>query len=190
MDSSTKLAPALCQAAEQNNIAKARELVAAGAHPNIIPLGDDRTPLWYASVNGHVEMINYLHSLGVALNGYSQGATALYAAAMKNQVNAARALVNAGADVNAGFPNTVPILVAASSGSNDVLKFLVTIPKINLDERDNGGYSAVCHAAFEGHLEAVKILAATKVDTSKALRIAKDKRHTAIVELLEQIQPK
>lgn len=194
MELSIQLAPDLCRAAEQNDVEKARELVAAGDHPNIIPAMDDRTPLWYAALNGHVEMINYLHSVGVALNGYSQGATALYAAAMKNHINAARALVNAGADVNAGFPNDKPILVAAESGSNDVLRFFITLPKINLNEKDNGDYTPVWYAAFKGHTETVKILVNANAnwkikgfDGNTALSIAKEKNHTEIVQFLEQI---
>lgn len=194
MEPAVELAASLCKAAEQNDVAKARDLVAAGAHPNIIPRGDTRTPLFYAALNGHVEMISYLHSVGVALNAYSGGATALYAAAMKNHINAARALVDAGADVNAGFPNDKPILVAASSGSNDVLRFLITLPKINVNERDNGSYTPMLYAAFNGHPETVKILFDAKADCkikgcdgNTPLSIAKERNHTEIVQLLEQI---
>ncbi len=190
---SLKYAYPLCQAASQNDVTKARELIGLGAHPDRIPGGDDRTPLWYSAVNGHVEMIKYLHSIGVALNGYSGGATALYAAAMKNHVQAARALVDAGADVNAGFPNDKPILVAASSGSIDVIKYLISLPKVNINQRDNGSYTPLWYASFKGHLTVVQALVEAKADLTikgfdgnTPLSIAKEKKHEAIAQYLEQ----
>lgn len=190
---SLRLAPALCEAARKNDITKASELIRSGAHPDTIPGGDDRTPLWYAAISDNVEMINYLHSVKVTLNGYSGGATALYAAALKNHVRAAKALVEAGADVNAGFPNNKPILVAAKSGNVDMVKYLVSLQKVNINQKDNGNYTPLWYAAFEGHLEAVKALVEAKADLSikgkdgnTPLGIAKEKKHEAIAQYLEQ----
>jgi ankyrin repeat protein len=112
----------LYEAAASGNADRVRELIEGRAKPDGRPSGEP-TPLIAAASRGHVDVIRVLLAEGAGPNfrhgGSREGTTALAEAVQNKQVEAARLLVDAGADVNfvsstdySGLPNT-PLSMAA-----------------------------------------------------------------------------
>jgi hypothetical protein len=92
---------ALIASAKLGDVARARELLSAGAAVNTF---DRRgvTPLMWASAGGHLELVRHLLESGAAVDWRAHdGTTALMLAAENGFVEAARALLLRGANVNA-----------------------------------------------------------------------------------------
>lgn len=52
----------------------------------------------------------------------------------RNDIQSAKALIDAGADVNGtNFNSVSPVVTAAALGHSQVLKYLVTVPGVNLN---------------------------------------------------------
>jgi ankyrin repeat protein len=92
-----------------------------------------------------------------------RGRTALLAATHGNHVTVARALIAAGADVNARDDiEDSPFLYAGAEGRIDILK--MTLPMADLKSTNRYGGTALIPAAHHGHAEAVRILLGTAID--------------------------
>ena len=93
-----------------------------------------------------------------------RGRTALLAATHGNHVAVARALIAAGADVNAkdGIEDS-PYLYAGAEGRIEILKMTLAAGA-DLKSTNRYGGTALIPAAHHGHPEAVKILLATAID--------------------------
>jgi ankyrin repeat protein len=88
-----------------------------------------------------------------------QGRTALLLATQANAVDIARALIEAGADVNArdGMKDT-PFLYAGAEGRDEILKLILATGKANLGDTNRYGGTALIPAAHHGHPTTVAIL--------------------------------
>ena len=92
-----------------------------------------------------------------------RGRTALLAATHGNHVAVARALIAAGADVNAKDDiQDSPFLYAGAEGRTEILK--MTLPTADLKSTNRYGGTALIPAAHHGHPEAVRILLGTAID--------------------------
>jgi hypothetical protein len=92
-----------------------------------------------------------------------RGRTALLAATHGNHVAAARALIAAGADVNAKDDiEDSPFLYAGAEGRIEILN--MTLPAADLNSTNRYGGTALIPAAHHGHLEAVRILLGSAID--------------------------
>jgi ankyrin repeat protein len=92
-----------------------------------------------------------------------RGRTALLAATHGNHVAAARALIAAGADVNAKDDiEDSPFLYAGAEGRIEILN--MTLPAADLNSTNRYGGTALIPAAHHGHPEAVRILLGTAID--------------------------
>ena len=92
-----------------------------------------------------------------------RGRTALLAATHGNHVAAARALIAAGADVNAKDDiEDSPFLYAGAEGRIEILA--MTLPTADLKSTNRYGGTALIPAAHHGHPEAVRILLGTAID--------------------------
>jgi len=99
-----------------------------------------------------------------------RGRTALLAATHGNHVAVARALIAAGADVNAKDDiQDSPYLYAGAGGLIEILK--LTLPKADLKSTNRYGGTALIPAAHHGHPEAVKILLGTAIDKDHVNRL-------------------
>ena len=95
--------------------------------------------------------------------GDRRGRTALLVATHGNHVAVARALIAAGADVNAKDDiQDSPYLYAGAEGRIEILK--MTLPKADLKSTNRYGGTALIPAAHHGHPETVKILLGTAID--------------------------
>lgn len=115
------------------------------------------TALMHASYNGHTDVVDELLFNGaivdrVAFCGY----TSMLFAASRGHTDAVRRLLAAGASPLARTPKgRNAVVVAAFNGHINVVKVLVQVSGIELDARDDEGYSAV-DAAQANHYSTVE----------------------------------
>lgn len=92
------------------------------------------------------------------------GRTPLLAVTIADRVETARALIAAGADVNAQAQNRdSPFLYAGAEGRDEILKLLLAAGA-DLKSVNRYGGTALIPAAHHGHVETVRILLATPID--------------------------
>jgi NAD(P)-dependent dehydrogenase (short-subunit alcohol dehydrogenase family) len=114
-----------------------------------------------------VQMLD--EALGVAqpAPGGAPASTALHQAAMQGNLDAARELIAAGADLNAREPSggSSPLITAATFGHTGVAKALIAAGA-DVDQRNNDGSTALISAAFFCRSEIVEALLAAGADKS------------------------
>ncbi len=93
-----------------------------------------------------------------------KGRTALLIATHHNAIEAAKLLIEAGADVNAkDNKQDSPYLYAGAEGKLEILKLTIT-SGANLKSTNRYGGTALTPAAHHGHVEVVRYLVTTDVD--------------------------
>ncbi|MGB9367456.1 MAG: ankyrin repeat domain-containing protein [Xanthobacteraceae bacterium] len=99
-----------------------------------------------------------------------RGRTPLLVATHGNHVPVARALIAAGADVNAKDDiQDSPFLYAGAEGRIEILK--MTLSTADLKSTNRYGGTALIPAAHHGYTEAVRILLATQIDKDHVNRL-------------------
>lgn len=89
----------------------------------------------------------------------SQGRTALLLATHADDVEIARALIKAGADVNAkDAMKDTPFLYAGAEGRDEILKLILATGKADLADTNRYGGTALIPAAHHGHPTTVTML--------------------------------
>jgi ankyrin repeat protein len=186
----------LMTCARTGNADAVRALVAHGADVNRREPQHSQTALMWAAAGRHPEAIAVLIGAGADLHArsrtYSQtvtsevtqragrealnytvqrgGSTALLFAARSGDVESARLLVDAGADVNDALPNGMTALVEAAHSGHEDVAILLLDKGADPNARDVG-YTALHAAALRGELRLVKALLAHRADPN--LRMTK-----------------
>ena len=94
-----------------------------------------------------------------------QGRTALLLATHANHVEIARALIEAGADVNAkDAMKDTPFLYAGAEGRDEILELILATGRARLDDTNRYGGTALIPAAHHGHPSTVRILLQAGLD--------------------------
>lgn len=165
----------------------------AGAEAAVDPAAQLRD----AAAQGETARVRELLAQGVPLEGRDvQGNTALLRATQANQVDAARALIEAGADVNAqNRMQDSAYLLAGAEGYREILD-LALRHGADLKSTNRYGGTALIPACERGHVEVVKTLLQAGVDPDHVNRLGwtglleaiilsdGGPRHQAIVALL------
>ncbi len=95
------------------------------------------------------------------VNSFNDGHTPLLVACREGHVEIARALLEAGADVNAVEPvfGAVPLHKAVYNGRVDITELLVSCPGINLDYQGaTNGYTPLHDALWHGYDDCARVL--------------------------------
>lgn len=152
----------LLDALISNNLKAVQECVEErGIDPDIVLFEAGGRAIDYAVEHNQLEIISFLLSKGVDPNGGTDRPTLIYAAAA-NKLEAAKLLIEAGADVNARNSSedgrfTPLIANAKNHGNVDFLRLLIE-NGANLDDVNKHGYTALAGASSEGSYEAVEYL--------------------------------
>lgn len=110
---------ALADAAFVCDLIKTRELLTAGANPDVRD-EDGRTPLFSAVLGGSIGLVGLLLESGADINARDhQGFSALHFAAQEDLPEMARLLLSKGADVNAVDEDGSSVLWRAIFSSRD-----------------------------------------------------------------------
>lgn len=114
----------------------------------------------------------------------------LFSATYKNDLQVVSTTLRAGADINARnyFLNETPLMIAAESGSKEMVQYLLD-SGATIDLYDNFGQTALVRAAKEGHRSVVSLLLSKKTivnskDCQRALHAAAFRGHLPVVALL------
>jgi uncharacterized protein len=94
----------------------------------------------------------------------SQGRTALLLAVDGNHVDVARALIAAGASINAQAQNMdTPWLLAGARGRTEIIALMIPVGP-DLSIRNRFGGNALIPACERAHVDAIRLLLTTKID--------------------------
>eukprot|EP01113_Clastostelium_recurvatum_P004065 TRINITY_DN117_c1_g1_i3.p1 TRINITY_DN117_c1_g1~~TRINITY_DN117_c1_g1_i3.p1 ORF type:complete len:759 (+),score=144.66 TRINITY_DN117_c1_g1_i3:158-2434(+) len=146
----------------------AEYLLAFGADPTLSTKKLE-SPLYYAALNGHENVVNMLLKLDKKRADHLcsfaniHGATPLHgvcgAQDVPSSVSVVASLLEAGADPNAQKRDgCTPLHIAVIKGSINIMNALLKAPGINVDLRSRFGTTAAHEAAAQGRLECLRAL--------------------------------
>ncbi len=155
----------LLQAAKAGDIARVRELIAAGEDVNR-SAGDGSTPLVWAVYNFDGEMARVLTGAGADVDrANNYGVTPLLQASRTGDANMIGILLDAGADPSLTHPEGETPLMAASRSGNLPAVDLLLSKGADVNAADAFQHqTALMWAAAEGHGEVVDVLLAAGAD--------------------------
>ncbi|CAH0057563.1 unnamed protein product [Clonostachys solani] len=173
-----------------------KELVTIGHSPNVMN-NRDKSPVWYAAMNGKADTMNVLLAAGADVDGGSSVSTALYEASRIDGLGTVKLISAAGADIedrSGTWEGYTPLQVAADKGHLEVVEALLAAGAgVNATAGALSEVTALQIAADSGHLDIVERLLAYGADvdalgSSKygytALQIAALRGHLEVVERL------
>ncbi len=117
----------LLKAADDGDLPKVKSLVES----NIIDIEykdtNGRNALYWASRNGHLNLVKYLLDKGLKTNEADKGGRSpLWIAACNGHVGVIKALIERKADIeHVGYNSQRPLHIAANKGKLDVVKLLL-----------------------------------------------------------------
>jgi ankyrin repeat protein len=115
------------RAAQANDVAKIRQLLADGYSPNQTDENGGTTGLHVAASTGNLQIIAVLYKAGADINQKDNvGSTPLDNAAEHGQVEALKLLIDVGARVNDANKNGMtPLMFAAKTGDPEMVRMLL-----------------------------------------------------------------
>ena len=116
-----------------------------------------RTPLYWASAKGHVDIVRHLLSAkGIQVNqARDDGITALFMSSQNGHVDIVRLLLGAeGVEVNqADNDGVTALMMASGNGHVDVVRLLLRAEGVEVNQATNDGHTALSAASAEGFAE-------------------------------------
>jgi len=127
-----------------------------------LDLEDDSgwTPLMIAASAGRTDIVRHLIKCGAsATSQNSTKQTSLHYAASKGHMDIARMLLENGADINArDHLSSTPLHRAASKGNTQMVGYLISFPRCQVNVTDSGGNTALHVACEEGRQDEAVML--------------------------------
>jgi hypothetical protein len=146
-----------------------------GQDPGLLHARDrfqDRTPLMWASQEGHVGVVRWLLDKGAAINERDKtGFTALWLACRDGRPPVVRLLLERDADPTiASNGDKTPLTAASRYDRLEVVRMLLghASAKININHRDDGGRTALWYACHAGRGGVVRALLENGADPTIA----------------------
>ncbi len=163
------------------------------------PQGAAKEPITVDSLieyaqKGDVAQVQRAVRQGIAVDSRNtEGNTALMMAAFEGHPSVVEALIDAGATVDLPNPVQRTALMFASTGESVETVELLLKAGANVNAKDSHeAWTPLMFAASEGHIEVVKKileynpdLAHRELDGETALDFAVQRKHTAVIELLQ-----
>ena len=141
------------------------------------------TPLHWASLRGHLEVVRYLLEHGANVKAQDKdGSMPLHWASRKGRREVIRVLIQHKADANAQDKNKLtPLHKASSRGCADSARFFLE-HGVDVLAQDKNGWTPLHCAAFEGHVEVTRVLLDHCVDTATRDKEGRTPLHLASSE--------
>jgi ankyrin repeat protein len=178
----------LHRAAQQDDIARADRLIAAGANVNAANRYNI-TPLSLAATNGDAVLIEHLLKAGADANATSEeGQTALMTAALNGKVDAVKVLLARGANVNAKetFKGQTALMWAASENNADAAAMLIEFGA-EVNAKSKGGFTPLLFAVRNGGIDAAKVLLQHGANVNDVAPDGTDALNMAVVNAYYQL---
>ena len=141
----------VARAAENNDVARVRSLLASGNNANQQEGDSQQTGLQWAAINGNIQITAILIKAGARLNDADKlGNTAMHYAAEHNQVEILKLLLDVGAAVDPqNHDGMTPLMTAARAGNVEIVRTLLSRGanpnKADYTGRDALGWAADSH---------------------------------------------
>ncbi|MBE3110880.1 MAG: ankyrin repeat domain-containing protein, partial [Acidobacteria bacterium] len=120
--------------------------------------GSEGTPMHGLAEGGQTETLRVVLGAGAEVEARAwPGYTPLFAAVRAGQLASVKLLVERGADLEARSIAGESVLFVCTAHL-PVLKFLLSLDKVNVNHRDHYGATALHHAGIHGRMGAVKVL--------------------------------
>ena len=120
-----------------------------------------KTPLMYTVEKNDIEMVRLLLEYNAEVNLQNEyGWTAFMIAIFYDHIDIAKILIESGADIEIRDrkENRTIFMIVSHHGNMKMVEFLINELKVDINARDNNGWTAYMLARFEGHLEVVDFL--------------------------------
>ncbi len=184
---------ALPQATRDGDLAEVQRLLAAG-YPVNGTNAFGYTALHEAALWGHNAILSSLLRASADVHARdSAGHTALDVAILSNLVDSILLLHQAGADLDLGGPDALPLMIRAAGEGHSALLELILAEGHDVNWRDDSGQTALAAAAANGRTRPVKLLldAGTTAQTQGVagrtpLILAAANGHVEALKLLHQ----
>ncbi|KAF0702487.1 Aste57867_7785 [Aphanomyces stellatus] len=128
------------------------------------------TPLWVASYNGHLKVVELLVHGGANTNATNKnGKTPLFVAAQQGKIDIVNLLIKINSDINKSMMDgTTPMHIASYFGHTKVVELLVHEGAI-IDAADKNGKTPIFVASEAGKVDVVHLLIESKAAIDKSM---------------------
>ncbi|XP_031553067.1 histone-lysine N-methyltransferase EHMT1-like isoform X2 [Actinia tenebrosa] len=151
----------LHQAVKNNNLSKVLALLVEGCKPNVqVETEKGRTAVHAAAAGGFLDIITCLKMSGGDLDVLDYDMrTPLFDAVENNRIKTVIYLIDAGASLRVKDQGGMTLLhVAARRGHDEIIRILLDSKKFNINQKDDGGWTAIMWAAEDKMVETAKLL--------------------------------
>lgn len=171
----------LIEAAKAGKLEKVQKLLEAHV---LVDCKDEegKTPLYWASRNGHREIFELLLKSGANIKAETNDKfTPIAAAAQENRLDIVKRLIELGADVNSKCDNDQTVLMSASCDGHDEMVKLLLSHGARINDIMSNNQTALLMACHENHEKVVKIL----IDNGADVNIANSFGQSALIAVCQ-----